>query len=466
MRYKKINKIDLLQFKQIVGEKNMFYSEEVLLEYSHDETEDLSFLPEVVLKPLDTHQISDIMKYCNIHNIPVTPCGARTGLSGGSLPVESGVVLSLEKLNSIIEIDERNLQSTVQSGVVNETFQNAVKKKGLFYPPDPSSKGSCMLGGNLAENAGGPKALKYGVTKDYVLNLEVVLPTGEIIWTGANVLKNSTGYNLTQLMVGSEGTLGIITKIVFRLIPLPTKDITMLVPFNSAEKACEAVSAVFRAGITPSALEFIERDAIDWTLKYSDFNIEIEDSVEAHLLMEVDGNDLDLLYSDCEKIAEVMEGFDCGEMLIADSSSEKENLWRLRRSVAEAVKSNSVYKEEDTVVPRAELAKLLKGVKEIGNKYGFKSICYGHAGDGNLHVNIIKGEMTDKNWENELPKGIREIFKLTKRLGGTLSGEHGIGWVQKEYMDIVFSKKEIELQKGIKNLFDPNGILNPGKIFV
>ena len=466
MSYHNINKEDRLYFQTVVGESNIFYSEEVLKEYSHDETEDLSFLPEVVVKPQNTEQISEIMKYCNSNNIPVTPCGARTGLSGGSLPVESGLVLSLEKLNSIIKIDERNLQSTVEPGVINEFFQNKVKEKGLFYPPDPSSKGSCMLGGNIAANSGGPKALKYGVTKDYVLNLEVVLATGEIIWTGANVLKNSTGYNLTQLMIGSEGTLGIITKIVFRLIPLPTKDITMLVPFNSSERACEAVSAVFRAGITPSALEFIERDAIDWTLKYSDLNMEIEDGVEAHLLIEVDANNMDVLYSDCEKIAEVLEEFDCGEMLIADSNSEKENLWRLRRSVAEAVKSNSVYKEEDTVVPRAELAKLLKGVKEIGNKYGFKSICYGHAGDGNLHVNIIKGEMTDENWKNELPKGIREIFELTKSLGGTLSGEHGIGWVQKEFMDIVFSEKEIELQKGIKTLFDPNNILNPGKIFI
>jgi glycolate oxidase len=375
MGYKKINKEDVLYFQSVVGNSNIFYSEEVLKEYSHDETEDLSFLPQVVVKPQNTSKISEIMKYCNIHNIPVTPCGARTGLSGGSLPVESGLVLSLEKLNSIVEIDERNLQATVEPGVINEFFQNKVKDKGLFYPPDPASKGSCMLGGNIAANSGGPKALKYGVTKDYVLNLEVVLPTGEIICTGANVLKNSTGYNLTQLMVGSEGTLGIITKIVFRLIPLPTKDITMLVPFNSAERACEAVSAVFRAGITPSALEFIERDAIDWTLKHTDISMNIEDGVEAHLLIEVDGDNFDVLYSDCEKIVKVLEEFESGEILIADSSTEKENLWKLRRSVAESVKANSVYKEEDTVVPRAELAKLLKGVKQIGKKYGFKSIC-------------------------------------------------------------------------------------------
>ena len=465
MEYKKINIDDLAVLKEIVGTDFVFSDEDKLLEYSSDETEDLSYPPEVVLKPKTTEEISKIITYCNDKLISITPCGARTGLSGGSLPIKGGIALSTERLNSIIEIDERNLQAKVEPGVINQVFRDAVEEKGLFYPPDPASKGSCFLGGNLAENSGGPKALKYGVTKDYVLNLEVVLPTGEIIWTGANVLKNSTGYNLTQLMIGSEGTLGIITKIVFKLIPLPTKDITMLVPFSSAEKACEAVSAVFRAGITPSALEFIERDAIDWTIKYTDVEIQILEDVQAHLLVEVDGNDIDLLYKDCEKIAEVMEQFDCGEILLADSESQKEQLWKLRRSVGEAVKANSVYKEEDTVVPRAELAKLLIGVKEIGAKYGFKSVCYGHAGDGNLHVNIIKGEMSDSDWKNKLTFGIREIFELTKNLGGTISGEHGIGLVQKEYLGIVLSDKNIELQKGIKKLFDPNQILNPGKIF-
>ena len=465
MEYKKINIDDLAVLKEIVGTDFVFSDEDKLLEYSSDETEDLSYPPEVVLKPKTTEEISKIITYCNDKLISITPCGARTGLSGGSLPIKGGIALSTERLNSIIEIDERNLQAKVEPGVINQVFRDAVEEKGLFYPPDPASKGSCFLGGNLAENSGGPKALKYGVTKDYVLNLEVVLPTGEIIWTGANVLKNSTGYNLTQLMIGSEGTLGIITKIVFKLIPLPTKDITMLAPFSSAEKACEAVSAVFRAGITPSALEFIERDAIDWTIKYTDVEIQILEDVQAHLLVEVDGNDIDLLYKDCEKIAEVMEQFDCGEILLADSESQKEQLWKLRRSVGEAVKANSVYKEEDTVVPRAELGKLLIGVKEIGAKYGFKSVCYGHAGDGNLHVNIIKGEMSDSDWNNKLTFGIREIFELTKNLGGTISGEHGIGLVQKEYLGIVLSDKNIELQKGIKKLFDPNLILNPGKIF-
>jgi glycolate oxidase len=465
MNYSKLTKDDISFFRNEIGNDYVFLDKNILNDYSHDETEDLKFLPQIVLKPYNTAQVSIIMIYCNKRNIPVTPCGARTGLSGGSLPIFGGVALSLENFNKIIQIDEKNLQATVEPGVINQVFRDFVEQKNLFYPPDPASKGSSFLGGNLAENSGGPKALKYGVTKDYVLNLEVVLATGEMIWTGANVLKNSTGYDLTSLMIGSEGTLGIITKIVFKLIPLPTKDITMLVPFKSAEKACEAVSAIFMKGITPSALEFIERDAIDWTLKYSDIKMDIKDDIQAHLLIEVDGNDLDDLFTDCEKISNVLYDFECGEILLAESKEQKDRLWRLRRMVGEAVKSNSIYKEEDTVVPRAELAKLLTGVKKIGQEYGFKSVCYGHAGDGNLHINIIKGDMSDQKWDLELKDAIREIFTLTKDLGGTISGEHGIGFVQKDYIDIVFSKKEIELQKGIKNLFDPKNILNPGKIF-
>lgn len=466
MTYSKVSDYDKAHLGQIVGAENSFDNEENLKKYSHDETEDFEFKPELVLKPGSSKEVSEILKYCNDKKIPVTTSGARTGLSGGALPLFGGVNLSTERLNQILEIDQRNLQATVEPGVINQVFHEACKEKGLFYPPDPSSWGSCFLGGNLALNAGGPKAVKYGVTNAYVLNLEVVLANGDIIWTGANVLKNSTGYNLTQLMVGSEGTLGVITKAVFRLIPYPKSNLLMLVPFSSAEKACEAVSAIFQAGITPSGIEFMERDAIDWTLKYvDDVQIPVGDEVQAHLLIEVDGNDENTLMLDCEKIAGIVEGFGAGEVLFANSQSEKDALWKLRRRVGEAVKANSVYKEEDTVVPRAELAKLLAGVKEIGDRYGFKSVCYGHAGDGNLHVNIVKGEMSDKQWTDELPKGISEIFRLVKKLGGTISGEHGIGYVQKPFLDIVFDDSTIALQKAIKNLFDPNSILNPGKVF-
>ena len=473
MKYTKISPEHIEQFRRAAGADNVIINADVLADYSSDETEDIKFLPEVVVKPDSSEQIAELLKICNAELIPVTPRGAGTGLSGGALPVCGGVVLSTEKLNRIIEIDEQNLQATVEPGVITQVFQNAVIEKGLFYPPDPSSRGSCFLGGNLAEGAGGPRAVKYGVTKDYVLNLEVVLATGEIIWTGANVLKNSTGYNLTQLMVGSEGTLGIITKVVFKLLPYPTKNVVMLIPFFSAEKACEAVSAVFRAGIIPSAMEFMERDAIDWAVEYvpgvkeSNAGIISDQNIKAHLLVEVDGNDADVIMKEVERISEVMEKYESKEILFADTDEQKASLWKMRRSVAEAVKSHSVYKEEDTVVPRAQLPQLLSGVKAIGKKYGFQSICYGHAGDGNLHVNIIKGNLSDEVWNHIIPdKAIPEIFQLCVSLKGTLSGEHGIGWVQKKYMDIAFHPKAIHLQKEIKKLFDPKGILNPSKMFV
>jgi glycolate oxidase len=299
-----------------------------------------------------------------------------------------------------------------------------------------------------------------------VLNLEVVLPTGEIIWTGANVLKNSTGYNLTHLIVGSEGTLGIITKAVLKLIPLPKYDLLMLVPFKDAENACAAVSAVFMAGYTPSALEFMERDALEWVMRFIDNSIvPLADDVQAHLLIEVDGNDPDVLMKEIEGISEVVMKFEPGDILFADDARQKAELWKLRRKVAEAVKSHSIYKEEDTVVPRAQLPVLLKGVKEIGRKYGFHSVCYGHAGDGNLHVNIIKGDLSDEQWNGSLKIGITEIFELVKTLGGTISGEHGVGLVQKEYLSIVFNEAQMRLMREIKKAFDPNNILNAGKIF-
>ncbi len=456
----------LSKFNEIIGDSYVFTDQETRNHYGKDETEAFVFPPSVVLKPGNPQEVSEILKIANLHGIPVTAIGARTGLSGGALSVHQGIGLSMERFNKIINIDEKNLQVVVEPAVITQVLREAVAEKDLFYPPDPSSLGSCWIGGNVAENAGGARAVKYGVTKDYVLNLEVVLANGDIIWTGANTLKNSTGYNLTQLMVGSEGTLGIITKIVMKLIPKVNHTVLMLVPFYEANQACEAVSAIFRAGIIPSALEFMERDAIDWTLKFvPDLNVQVNDQVQAHLLIEVDGNYPDILFQEVEKIMEVVEQFNIDEVLFADTEIQKNLLWKMRRSVAEAVKSNSIYKEEDTVVPRYELPKLLFGIKEIGAKYGFKSVCYGHAGDGNLHVNIIKGDMSDENWNTEVTKGIREIFELTVSLKGTLSGEHGIGFVQKNYMDIAFSESHLKLMKGIKTIFDPKGILNPGKIF-
>lgn len=450
----------------IVGAAFIFTDEETLHDYGKDHTEDLVYPPSVLVKPASTEEVSSIMKVASAFRIPVIPIGARTGLSGGILAVHQGIGLSLERLNRIEHIDEKNLQVVTQPGVITEVLQQEVAGKGLFYPVDPSSRGSCFIGGNIAENAGGARAVKYGVTKDYVLNLEVVLPDGEVIWTGANTLKNATGYNLTQLMIGSEGTLGVVTKIVLKLIPSVGHNVLMLVPFFKMEEAAEAVSAIFRAGIVPSALEFMERDAIDWTMKFTEVpDLNLKDDIQAHLLIEVDGNYPDILMLEAEKILTVVEKYTIDEVLFSDTEDQKNALWKLRRNVAEAVKQNTVYKEEDTVVPRYELPALLKGIKVAGEKYGFKSICYGHAGDGNLHVNIVKLGMTDENWKTQVPKGIKEIFELTRSLNGTISGEHGIGWVQKEYMPIVFGDRELELMYRIKRVFDPDNIMNPGKIF-
>jgi len=433
--------------------------------FGRDETEDLLYLPQVVVQPETAEAVAAVLALCNQHHIAVTTRGAGTGLSGGALPIRGGVVLATNRLNRILNIDEQNLQATVEPGVVTQVLQEAVQAIGLFYPPDPSSKGSCFIGGNLAESAGGPRAVKYGTTKDYVLNLQIALPSGELLWTGANVLKNATGYNLTQLLIGSEGTLGVITKVVFRLIPYPQQNVLMLVPFHSLEGACAAVSAVFRAGITPSAMEFMEREAIVWAADYLNIPLVLPAEVQAHLLIELDGQQLEPLYAEAERLYEVLSSFDCGEILLADTAEQKEQLWKLRRNVAYAVKAKSVYKEEDTVVPRAYLPQIIRKVKAVGAQYGFQSVCYGHAGDGNVHVNVIRGELSEEAWQQTVQLGIREIFEEVQRLGGTISGEHGIGLVQQDYMDIVMQPIHFELMRGIKQVFDPKGILNPGKIF-
>ena len=454
-------------FRSVVGDANVLcVGCDDFERYASDETENLKHLPEAVVKPTTPEQIAALLKYCNHQGVPVTTRGAGTGLSGGALPVHGGLVVSMEKFNRILEIDEANGYVITEPGVVTEALQNALKEKGWFYPPDPASRGSCFIGGNIAENSGGPKAVKYGVVKDYVVNLELVTAGGDVIWTGANTVKNVTGYNLTQIIVGSEGTLGIVTKIVLKIIPHPLHDVLMLAPFESAEKACEAVAAIFKAGFTPSALEFMERDAIEWSMRLTGEDATpLPNNVQAHLLIEVDGNDMDRLMTEAEQISNVLERFGCTDVLFADTAAQKASLWKLRRSVAEAVRAHSVYKEEDTVVPRSKLPELLHTVKSIGKKYGFKSVCYGHAGDGNLHVNIIRDNLNENEWNEKLPVAIKELFAEVVRLGGTISGEHGIGLVQKDYMPIALAPPVIELMKKIKTAFDPNGILNPGKMF-
>lgn len=466
MSYKQITVADIDWFKAALGADYVFTDEGTLEKYSKDETDGVQFPPEVVLKPGSTANISAIMKYCNEQRIAVSPRAAGTGLSANSLCLFGGVMLLTDRLNKILHIDERNLQVTTEPGVVTEVLQNTLQQIGLFYPVDPSSRGTCYIGGNVACNSGGPRAVKYGVVKDFVLNLEVVLPNGEVIWTGANTLKNSTGYNLTQLFVGSEGTLGIVTKIVLKLLPYPKFNNVMLAAFRSMDDASAAVSAVFRAGIIPSSIEFMERDAITYVCNFlGDVNVPLADETHATLLIEIDGNDLEIIQRDCEKVYEVLSNFEVGEILFADSEAQKADLWRMRRNIAYAVKKTNVTVEEDTVVPRADLPELLRHIKAVGEKYNFRSVCYGHAGDGNVHVRILKDQLSDEYWKTEVPKGIREIFQKVVELKGTISGEHGIGWIQIPYMDIKFREMQLQLMRDIKKVFDPNNILNPGKIF-
>ncbi len=465
MAFNKITDGILAEIIAIAGAENVLTEKGELEKYSHDETEDLQYYPEVVVKPATPQEVAALLVLCGKYHIPVTPRGAGTGLAGGALAIMGGLMMAMERFNKVLEIDERNLQATVEPGVITEVFMNQVAELGLLYPIDPSSKGSCFIGGNVAHGSGGPRVVKYGTIREYILNLEVVLPSGDIIWTGANTLKYASGYNLTQLFIGSEGTLGIVTKIVVKLIAAPTKNILMLAAFPDNDTAASAVSAIFRAGVLPSALEFMERRGIEWVKKKEGVYFDLKDDAAAFLMIEIDGTDTDVIFGEAEKVNVVLEQFGCNDVLFAETAAQKEEIWHMRRIMAVSVKANSIYKEEDCVVPRASLPVLIKGIKDAGTKYGFESVCYGHAGDGNVHINILKGGMSDEDWNNKLKDGIREIFELTASLGGTISGEHGIGLVQREFMSIKYSPIHFQLWQGIKNVFDPAGILNPGKIF-
>lgn len=462
--FNKINEEIIKRLKAISGDESVITDCDSLKLYSRDFTESLSFNPEVIVKPENTSQISLILKLANEFKIPVVPRGGGTGLSGGALPIYGGICLSMEKFKRIIEIDRENFQAIVEPGVITQVLQEECEKQNLYYPPDPASKGSSFLGGNLAECSGGPRAVKYGVTKDYVLGLEFVTPLGEIINSGARVLKNVSGYNLTQLLIGSEGTLGIITKIILKLIPLPKHKKVLLAAYNNIEDCAKTVAKIFQAGITPSALELMEKSAMHAAEKQLSKKFPNGDA-EAQLLIEVDGNYEEGLDKDIEAIAEIVTENGAYDVLLAEDNQKMNELWALRRCIGEAVKSISEYKEEDTVVPRAKIPQLIKGVKEISAKYGITTICYGHAGDGNVHVNILKDKMDDESWQKNLDTAIRAIFELTVSLGGTISGEHGIGYSQKGYLPIALGVEEIALMRSIKKTFDPNNIMNPGKIF-
>jgi len=433
--------------------------------YSHDWTEDLRFLPDAVAFPDSREALQQVLRYAYEHHIPIIPAGGRTGLSGGMLPVRGGWVVSLEKLNRIIDIDTENFQAHVEAGVITENLHRAVEAVGLFYPPDPSSRGSCTIGGNIAHNAGGVRAIKYGTTREYVLALEAFLPDGTPLHTGSYTLKNSTGYNLTQLLVGSEGTLAVIYRATLKLLPRPLHQRTLLMGFPDMRAALEAVVAILRKGILPCAIEFMEQEAVCFGEAYLGEKLYEASTYGGLLLVEVDGNYPDKLEEEAAEIEETACRFGAQRSWYAMSELEREKLWRLRRCLGIAVKSSGPYKEEDTVVPRAHLPELLSEVKRLSARYGFRSVCYGHVGDGNLHVNILRDNLPESVWREEIPVAVEELFRFVVARGGAISGEHGIGWVQRRYMKIQFTEAELSLMRRLKAAFDPKGLLNPGKIF-
>ncbi len=431
-----------------------------------DETEDLQGYPEVGVFPETTEQVQAVLRIASAERIPLVARGGGTGLSGGAVPTARGIVLSTRRMNKILEIDQENLVAVLQPGVITETLQNAVEEVDLFYPPDPASKGSCTMGGNVAEGAGGPRCVKYGITKDYVLGVEAVLASGEVIRPGGKLLKDVTGYNLVQLLVGSEGTLAVVTEITVRLLPLPKYTRTLMAPFASLEDAAKAVTGIFKAGIVPCACELLGRPALNVAEEHlgTRFPEEIS-TAEASLLLEVDGNHDEELERDAMRLGELCLELGANDVLLAPTPEKARDLWAIRRAMGEAVKRQGAYREYDVSVPRASIPAALRAIDEVVGPHGLRVLSYGHAGDGNLHVNVLKDDLDDDRWQTVLSTVGPAIVKRVVALGGTISGEHGIGLIQRDLVPLQLSDAELRVSRALKQSFDPLGILNPGKVF-
>ncbi|MBN2161065.1 MAG: FAD-binding protein [Spirochaetes bacterium] len=437
---------------------------EILEAYARDETSDLSAMPDILVRAESVEDVRAVMEFCNTHGLPVIPRGAGTGVTGGAVPVRGGVVLSLEKMNRIIEIDRENMVAVVEPGAITRDIQDAARAEGLMYPPDPASLDSCSIGGNVAENAGGPRAVRYGTTRDYVLGLEFVLADGSVITTGGKFVKNATGYNLSGILIGSEGTLAVVTKIVLRLVPAPLFTFDMLLPFPSLVEAMNVVYGILLNRVVPATIEFMERDAIDLAAKFLEREMPFPDA-GAHLLIQVDGNHEQAVFNDLDAIGK-LSCADPDTIIIAQSPEQRERLWKARRSIRDAIKKfYPVFLAEDCVVPRSRIPEFMSDLKNYLETKDLRSVMFGHAGDGNVHIDVLKGDMEYEAWTQGLPELKREIYRRAIALGGTITGEHGIGFIRKDYLSLALSRDEIELLKRIKKAFDPKGILNPGKIF-
>ncbi|MFC1933105.1 FAD-binding oxidoreductase [Chloroflexota bacterium] len=446
---------------QIVGDKNVFTGDE-RENYSRDEApRSKAVLPEVVVRPEDTNSVAKILKLANKKSIPVTPRGGGTGLSGGAVPIYGGIVLSLERMNRILEVDKDNFVATVEPGVAVSDLYQAVEEQGLCYPLNPGELSS-TIGGNVATNAGGMRAVKYGVTRHFVLGLEAVLPSGEIIQTGGKFVKCSTGYDLTQLIAGSEGTMAVITKIMLRLISPPGRTEILFIPFNSLHEAIRCVPDVLKKGILPVGIEFIQKDLLNMVEQFTGKEIPLHDH-EAFLMIIVEANDEDEIYSISNSIGEICLNHGAIDIFVPGSERAKKNLIEARQKVYTAMQHFGVLDIADAVVPRSMIADFVERSKEIGDSYNIPVMAVGHAGDGNVHLSLM-GKGTDLP-EEKAKELLTRIYEVGVSLGGTISGEHGIGFAKKGYLPMAVDKSKINLMKRVKQAFDPNSIMNPGKLF-
>lgn len=448
---------------QLAGTENVLLDTPTLTAYSEDETGVYTGIPEAIVKPLNTAMVSAIMAYCNTHIIAVTPRGAGTSLAGGATPSQKGVVLDMSAMNTILKIDKINRMAHVEAGVITQVLAEAVQAEGMYYPVDPASRGSSMIGGNVMTNAAGPHSFKYGSTRQYIISLTAVLANGDVIQTGSQTEKNSSGFSLTQLLCGSEGCLAIVTEIVLRLVSLPSITFAVMASFGSSREAFEAILSVRNCRADVSTLEFMEKGALDLARAYEEMDGD-KDTSAAHLLMELKGNNAAEVQQRLEELGDVLDRHQPLETIVADSAEQNQLLWHLRSIIGRAVRQYSVYREVDTVVPVEALSDLLETVHAIGNRYGFQAVCYGHAGNGNLHINILRENNDDAQWDLICTDAVRKIFEFVISRGGALSGEHGIGLLNKSYMHLQYSGQTLELMRRIKAAFDPNHILNPGKV--
>lgn len=449
-------------FIKLLGEDNAYFDEAHKIAYCYDATRK-RYAPDGVVFPRDESDVSEILKYCNEHKITIIPRGAGSGFTGGALASSGGIIMALEKhMNKILEIDLENMVAVVQPGVINKDLQKAVEKLGLFYPPDPASETYSTLGGNVSENSGGMRAAKYGITKDYVMALRAVLPNGDVIRAGKRTIKDVAGFNIAGILIASEGALAVITEITLKLISKPKFSKTAMGVFPSVESAMNAVFKTMAAGVTPVAMEFLDNLSIKAVEER--FHRGLPTSAGAILVSEMDGNDESVINADLERLKEHFIANGASEFKVAKDANESSDIWFARRNCSQAINCYGSLKiNEDITVPRSKLPALLEKIAEISAKYNVTTPCFGHTGDGNVHTNV----MVDKNDPEAVKRGheaITEIFKATVELGGTLSGEHGIGISKAPFMSLAFSEAEMNLFRAIKKAFDPNNILNPNKM--